>query len=110
VSELFINEGEKIVTTRGRVLSVSAGGGDTAAAPSPAAPASSAAAAAAAPATPATPATQVVPSAKDSFKASSTALVKGGVRSTFETTYRSDPIAMRIPNGQQQASARKKIR
>jgi pyruvate/2-oxoglutarate dehydrogenase complex dihydrolipoamide acyltransferase (E2) component len=107
VSELFINEGEKIVTTRGRVLSVGAGGGDTAAAPSPAAPASSAAAAAAAPAT---PATQVVPSAKDSFKASSTALVKGGVRSTFETTYRSDPIAMRIPNGQQQASARKQIR
>ena len=94
VSELFINEGDKIVTTRGRTVTNEN---------VPAASATAAATAAAA-ATPASSgASDVVPSPKDSSKVTIRSDGKGGfARSTFETTYRSDPIAMRIPNGQQQ--------
>lgn len=91
VSELFINEGDKIVTTRGRTVT-----NDNV-------PAASATAAAATPAS--SGGSDVVPSSKDSSKVTPISRPdgKGGVaRSTFETTYRSDPIAMRIPNGQQQ--------
>jgi len=86
VSELFINEGEKIVTTRGRTIST----GDPLNAGT---------------ATAAVTSAQVAPSPKD--KTSETTVpasagAPGIKRSTFETTYNSDPIAMRIPNGQQQ--------
>jgi len=81
VSELFINEGDKIVTTRGRTLST--GGPEAASAA-------------------ATPATPVVPSPKDKTVTTPAPAKAGEKRMTFETTYNSDPIAMRIPNGQQQ--------
>lgn len=80
VSELFINEGDKIVTTRGRTLSTGPEAASAAATPSP----------------------PVVPSPKDKTVTAPAPSKAGEKRSTFETTYNSDPIAMRIPNGQQQ--------
>lgn len=46
-----------------------------------------------------------MPSPKDKTSETKTAVAEGAAvmtRSTFETTYNSDPIAMRIPNGQQE--------
>ena len=79
MSEIFINEGDRIVTTRGRTITA---GVDTAVA------------------TEATAAAKKVQAGEKTATKLGTST--GTSKATFETVYNSDPIAMQLPNGQQQ--------
>ena len=79
MSEIFINEGDRIVTTRGRTITA---GVDTAVV------------------TEATEAAKKVQAGEKTATQLGTST--GTSKATFETVYNSDPIAMQPPNGQQQ--------